>query len=78
MLSPQGRHNATYNEHMPMKEPHTAMQPACPGEFPFTNLDINYSFTTGECGEAQTFILIILRLGYGVDKGRHFSVTMTG
>ena len=35
MLSPQGRYNATYNEHIPMKELHTAMRPACPVKFPY-------------------------------------------
>ena len=35
VLSPQGRHSATYNEHMPMKELYTAMWPACPGKFPY-------------------------------------------
>ena len=35
VLSPQGRHSATYTEHMPMKELHTAIQPACPGKFSY-------------------------------------------
>ena len=38
VLSPQGRHSATYNEHMPMKELHTVMQPACQGKFPYRPL----------------------------------------
>ena len=33
VFSPQGRHNTTYIEHMPMKELHIAMQPACAGKF---------------------------------------------
>ena len=35
VLFPQGRHSVTYNKHMPMKELHTAMQPDCPGKFPY-------------------------------------------
>ena len=37
VLSPQGRHSATYNEHMPMKELHTALQPTGPGKAPTTD-----------------------------------------
>ena len=35
VLSPQKRHTSTYTKHMPIKELHTAMQPACPGKFPY-------------------------------------------
>ena len=35
VLSPQGRHSANYNEHMPMKELHRAIQPDYPGKFPY-------------------------------------------
>ena len=35
VFSLQKRHNTTYNEHMPMKELHTAIRPAYPGSFPY-------------------------------------------
>ena len=35
VFSPQGRHNTTYTENMPMKEAHTVTQTACPGKFPY-------------------------------------------
>ena len=35
VLSPQGRHSVTYTEHVPMKELHTVMQPACLGKLPY-------------------------------------------
>ena len=34
VLSLQERHRATYKEHMPMNELHTAMQPADRGKLP--------------------------------------------
>ena len=37
VLSLQERHSATYNEHMPMNELHTAMQPTGPGKAPNTD-----------------------------------------
>ena len=35
IISHWGSNIATYNGHLPMKELHTVMQPACPGKFPY-------------------------------------------
>ena len=37
VLSLKERHSTTYNEHMPMNELHTAMQPTGPGKAPTTD-----------------------------------------
>ena len=37
VLSLQGRHSTTYNEHLPMNELHTVMQPAGPRKAPMTD-----------------------------------------